>query len=244
MIATLAMLLTVVEIRSYNLKPGLRDRFHEIATAQAIPMLRRSKIDVVANGPSLHDANSYYLIRAFASPEERERQEDAFYGSDEWRQGPREAVLGAIESYTTVVVHVDPQTLEGLRHVADGPSAKAAAAAELALLTDLNTGYVRSVQESDTRWFDEHLAPDFLCTNSDGSLLDRRAFLEHVAHPATIKDLKAHDVAVRRFGDTAIIHARTTYTRPDGTAGASRYTDVWVRRGGRWLAVAAQVTRY
>jgi hypothetical protein len=132
MIATLAMLLTVVEIRSYNLKPGARDRFHEIATTQAIPMLRRSKIDVVANGPSLHDANSYYLIRAFASPEERDRQEDAFYASDEWRQGPREAVLSAIESYTTVVVRIDPQTLEGLRHVADGPSTKAAAAAELA----------------------------------------------------------------------------------------------------------------
>src|SRR5688572_5600953 len=233
MIATLAMLLTVVEIRSYNLKPGTRDRFHEIATTQAVPMLRRSKIDVVANGPSLHDANSYYLIRAFASPEERDRQEDAFYGSAEWRQGPREAVLAAIESYTTVVVRIDPQTLEGLRHVADGPSAKAAAAAELAALTHLNTGYVRSVQQSDTRWFDEHLAPDFLCTNSDGSLLDRRAFLEHVAPPATISDLQAHDVDVRLLGDTAIIHARTTFKRADGSTGRSRYTDVWARRQGR-----------
>ena len=31
--------------------------------------------------------------------------------------------------------------------------------------------------------------------------------------------------------------------RPDGQPGAGRYTDVWARQGGRWLAVSAHVTR-
>ena len=43
--------------------------------------------------------------------------------------------------------------------------------------------------------------------------------------------------------DFAIIHARTVFTKPDGSAGAGRYTDVWAKRGGRWLAVSAHVTR-
>ena len=43
--------------------------------------------------------------------------------------------------------------------------------------------------------------------------------------------------------DFAIVHARTTFTMPDGRPGASRYTDVWARRDGRWLAVSAHVTR-
>ena len=30
-------------------------------------MLRRWKVDVVAYGPSLHDSDSYYLMRAFPS---------------------------------------------------------------------------------------------------------------------------------------------------------------------------------
>src|SRR5687768_9558628 len=115
---------------------------------------------------------------------------------------------------------------------------------DLDVLTDLNLGYVRSVQESDVGWFAEMLAEDFLCTNSDGSLLDRAAFLEHTAHPVTISNLTAHDVQVRLFGDVALVHARTTFSWPDGRSGASRYTDVWTRRDGRWLAVAAQVTRY
>jgi hypothetical protein len=43
------------------------------------------------------------------------------------------------------------------------------------------------------------------------------------------------------MGDSAIIHARTSYTMPDGSAGVGRYTDVWARRGGPWLAVSAHV---
>lgn len=104
-----------LEIRSYNLKPGTRAEFHRLASEQAVPMLRRWQIDVVAFGPSPHDEDSYYLMRSFASLEERERAEDAFYGSDEWRQGPREAVLERIDSYTTIVLEVDPATLQGLR---------------------------------------------------------------------------------------------------------------------------------
>jgi len=45
------------------------------------------------------------------------------------------------------------------------------------------------------------------------------------------------------MGDFAIIHARTTYSYLDGRPGQGRYTDIWARRDGRWLCVAAQVAR-
>jgi ketosteroid isomerase-like protein len=118
-----------------------------------------------------------------------------------------------------------------------------ATSSELDILQDLNRDYIRSVQHSDVRRFDEILADDFLCSNPDGSLIDRAAFLKQTAAPVAISNLEARDVVVRIMGDMAIIHARTTYTRPDGTEGAGRYTDVWARRGGRWLAVSAHVTR-
>ena len=105
----------VVEIRSYNLKPGTRAGFHRLAEDQAIPLLERFGIDVVSYGPSLHDEDSYVLIRSFPSLEERQRSEDTFYGSEEWKAGPREAVLAAIVSYTTVVLRLDEATLRGLR---------------------------------------------------------------------------------------------------------------------------------
>ena len=104
-----------VEIRSYNLKPGACDAFHRIVLEQAMPMLRRWKTDVVAHGPSPHDGDSYYIIRAYGSLEQRKKDQDAFYGSAEWRDGPRDQVMALIESYATIVLEMDDQTLKGLR---------------------------------------------------------------------------------------------------------------------------------
>ncbi|HJQ14178.1 MAG TPA: NIPSNAP family protein [Anaerolineales bacterium] len=104
-----------VEIRSYTLKPGTRDEFHKLFLEQAFPMLQRWKVDVVAYGPSLHDSDSYFLMRRYDSLAQREESENAFYGSEEWRQGPREAILALIENYTEVVLEVDEATLQGLR---------------------------------------------------------------------------------------------------------------------------------
>ena len=97
---------------------------------------------------------------------------------------------------------------------------------DLAALLELNGDYIRSVQTSDVRRFDEILADDFRCSNPDGSLVDRAAFLKQTAVPVKISNLQAHDVDVRLMGDFAIIHARTTYTGADGRPGAGRYTDV------------------
>src|SRR6266545_3971655 len=96
-----------VEIRSYNLKPGIRDEFHRLFLEAAMPLLQRRNVDVVAYGPSLHDENSYYLMRRFDSLAHREESEDTFYGSDEWRQGPRQAILALIENYTEIVLDLD-----------------------------------------------------------------------------------------------------------------------------------------
>ena len=111
-------------------------------------------------------------------------------------------------------------------------------------LVRLNTDYIDSVQHSDVKRFDEILAPDFYCSHPDGTLVDRAAFLKQTAKPVTIANLTADDVLIRMIGDdVAIIHARTAFTRPDGSAGGGRYTDVWAKQNGCWLAVSAHVTR-
>ena len=114
---------------------------------------------------------------------------------------------------------------------------------DLDTLRRLNDDYIAAVLARDARRFSELLADDFLCTLPNGSLIDRPAFLAELAQPRPIDGLKIEDVNIRLFGDVAIVHARTTFTRPDGTPGAGRYTDVWARRRGEWLAVAAQFTR-
>jgi hypothetical protein len=104
-----------VEIRTYRLKPGTAAEFDLLVTGTSAPMLRRQGIDVVDFGPSLLDKDVYYLMRAYASGEDLERSEAAFYGSDEWRLGPRSAILACIDSYTSVVIETDDVTIDRLR---------------------------------------------------------------------------------------------------------------------------------
>jgi hypothetical protein len=114
---------------------------------------------------------------------------------------------------------------------------------DLDILTHLNLEYIRSVEEGDVRWFDTHLAPDFMNSNPDGSLVDRQGFLNQIARGAGVSDIKAHDVIIRIMSDLAIVHAATTYKTATGSL-KGRYTDIWSRRGQSWLCIAAQVTRF
>ena len=99
-----------VELRVYTLKAGTRARFEQRFSKQILPMLKRAGITVVHAGPSLHDDNSFCLIRAFPSLEVREQQLAEFYGSEEWLTRHDDAVMAMIDSYSTCVV--EP---EGLR---------------------------------------------------------------------------------------------------------------------------------
>ncbi|WP_119423062.1 nuclear transport factor 2 family protein [Desertibaculum subflavum] len=115
--------------------------------------------------------------------------------------------------------------------------------ADLEALERLNADYVDSVQRSDVARFEQILAPDFYCSNPDGSLVDRAAFLQQTARPVAITELRPEQVKIRLIGDFAIIHAATHYRTPDGEVRRGRYTDCWARIDGSWLAVSAHVTR-
>jgi ketosteroid isomerase-like protein len=114
---------------------------------------------------------------------------------------------------------------------------------DLDALRSLNTDYIDSVQHGDVRRFGQILADDFLCSNPDGSLVNKAQFLDQTARPVVISNLKAEDVQIRILGDVAIIHARASYSLAGGEQRNGRYTDVWAKRHGRWLAVSAHVTR-
>src|SRR5438093_838369 len=106
----------IVEVRSYALKPSAACEFHNVVTSTAIPMLRSWGFDVVAFGPSPHDPNGYFLIRAFDNLSQLQAQEAAFYSSDSWRQGPREAIVSRIESYLDTVLWLSDESIDDLRN--------------------------------------------------------------------------------------------------------------------------------
>ncbi|GHJ54568.1 hypothetical protein Nm8I071_38750 [Nonomuraea sp. TT08I-71] len=65
-------------------------------------------------------------------------------------------------------------------------------------------------------------------------------YLEYIAKPRPIRDITLHDSRIRILGDVALIHGRVTYTMiAGGAVQEALYTDVYQKRQGTWVCVAA-----
>lgn len=110
-------------------------------------------------------------------------------------------------------------------------------------LTRLNREYVDAFMKADAGWYRDNLADDFVCIESDGSVVGRDEFLRLAARGPDVASYELVDVGVRLYGDVALVQATGRFVRRDGSSGTSHYTDVWVLRDARWRAVSAQITR-
>lgn len=107
-------------------------------------------------------------------------------------------------------------------------------------------------KQRDPATLDRILADDFVLTDASGAVLNKMEYLSsivkapdmsHIPQPSSVSD----DVAVRVFGDAAVVTGHSTVKgRPRGKgqflSGQYRFTDVFVKRQGRWQAVATQGT--
>ena len=110
-------------------------------------------------------------------------------------------------------------------------------------LEQLNAEYVRAFMSSDVNWYEEHLVDDFVCIESDGSILNKSQFLSKTAEGPDVADYELQKVSVRIYGGVALVRATGLWTKEDQSSGLSHYIDVYVRTMAGWKAVSAQVTR-
>jgi ketosteroid isomerase-like protein len=113
-------------------------------------------------------------------------------------------------------------------------------------LTRLEREVGEAISRRDVAALDRLLADDFQVTNPLGQVLTKHEALAALTSPDyQLESLSNDDIAVRVFGDmavaTAVGTARGRYQGRE-TSGRFRYLRVWVKRQGRWQAVAAQST--
>jgi Domain of unknown function (DUF4440) len=88
------------------------------------------------------------------------------------------------------------------------------------------------------------LADDWSVTHIDAQVITKDQALEmcRTGPPVT---LAVDQLAVRSYGEVAIVTGRTKATVSGATPQTVtlRFTDVFVRRDGRWIAVASHATR-
>ena len=104
----------LLEIRTYKLHPNAAQGF-VAAFLQTLPLLHQSGMDVVAFGRTEHEHESFYLVRAFADQARMTADQDAFYSSQVWKQGPREALVACIDSYLNTLLWLNDEGIEDMR---------------------------------------------------------------------------------------------------------------------------------
>jgi hypothetical protein len=118
---------------------------------------------------------------------------------------------------------------------------------------DIDTARARTtILRLESRWLAAHdsatlagiLAPDFVHPVASGQFLDRSQHIEWVvAHPPDSSiDRRLADMRVRFYGATAIVTGTVVRSREGAEMGRNVFTDIFVKRDGRWQAVSAEET--
>jgi len=141
-------------------------------------------------------------------------------------------------------------TMLALLLAAGSPAAPAPPAA--AELTKLLDDFLAGASHDDAAMHERFWAEDLVYTGSSGRRIGKADILKDVrsspapgpGDPRTT--FSAADVRVQQYGDSAVVAFRLVgTTERDGTVEVASYlnTGTFVKRGGRWQAVAWQATR-
>jgi ketosteroid isomerase-like protein len=115
------------------------------------------------------------------------------------------------------------------------------------VLAELQQQLAKAWVAGDRAAIERIIAPEWTSTGPDGSTTDRASVLVQVFETGVhrIHRLAIDEVDVRVFGDAAVVTGRTHGVGE--FAGSAydvviRFTDTFVRRDGRWQAVASHAS--
>ena len=110
----------------------------------------------------------------------------------------------------------------------------------------LENQWATAIERQDAAAFERLAAEDFRFIEEDGHVLNRAQYIAARSHnPENVESAVQDEIEVRQYGDAAIATGRSTIR---GTRGSVpfvyrfRWTDVYVRRDGRWQSVSGQLT--
>ena len=98
----------IVEVRSYRIKPGMRDEFIKMFETRAVPAQREYGIKIVGPLLDVENPNKFVFLRSFPSLEDRDRMKDAFYGGDVWKNELEAFAMPLLDSYDVILCEASP----------------------------------------------------------------------------------------------------------------------------------------
>lgn len=115
------------------------------------------------------------------------------------------------------------------------------AAADRAALLAVEERWLAAITSGDRATVEAILAPAYRHINADGVLIDRDEELAGTAPLPVVFNLGEPLIDI--VGDTAVLRGINTITQDGSVVDCQRFTDVFIRVGIEWKALAAQETR-
>jgi ketosteroid isomerase-like protein len=112
-------------------------------------------------------------------------------------------------------------------------------------LKDLNAAFIHGYMTRDTARLSPIFANDFILINPAGQRRNRQEVLNGFISSPHFLSCDVDTVEIRLYGTIGLVLARAVFTTDDNgkkTTGKTNYLDVYEKRRGRWVAVAAHVT--
>jgi ketosteroid isomerase-like protein len=107
-------------------------------------------------------------------------------------------------------------------------------------IVECSRDWAESVVTGDRSKRRIYFADDFVGTDTKGRRYDKSQVTRDTGPAKQIISNTLDDVSVNFFEDTAVAHGSERWIRKDGSTGRYVWTDIWVKRDGRWQVVAAQ----
>jgi uncharacterized protein (TIGR02246 family) len=118
--------------------------------------------------------------------------------------------------------------------------------AEEQALLQLERDWAAAWQKMDAKALDNLLAPGFV-ENNDGQITTKAQMIASVRAGAyKVESAQVSDMRVLIFGDQAVVNGLTTAKQTfqgKDISGTLRWTDVWIKRNGRWQPVTTYIVK-
>lgn len=102
---------------------------------------------------------------------------------------------------------------------------------------------LEAVLEGERDQYAAMLHDDWRVTHVNGRLRTKAQVLDDVfAAERPVVSGAIEDVDVRLYGDAAVVRGRSTWTARTGESLELQFTDMAIRRDGKWLIVASHAT--
>jgi hypothetical protein len=99
---------------------------------------------------------------------------------------------------------------------------------------------------ADALWFEENVVDDYVLIAPNGMIRNKRDIIRELATPGLKMDpYEPLEVQIRMYGDACVVNGRMLQRfslGPIRYANDLRYTDVWVKKKGKWLLATSHTS--